>query len=626
MSEKTSVSGREKFHSGTELSAYRFMGAHIRRENGINGVRFTLWAPNARSCSVLTAKTDWTGEKGKMERWEDGVWELFVPHVTSGELYRFLVEGCDGVKRWKSDPYAFFSEVRPANCSVVCPLSGYTWGDRTWDRKAGESAVQKPMAIYEVHLGSWKKDFSLNEDGFLNYRTLADQLVDYVNYMGYTHVELIGICEHPFDGSWGYQVTGFFSPTSRYGSPNDFRYFVDRLHQCGIGVILDWVPAHFPKDSFGPEHFDGSPLYESADPLLAEYPEWGTMAFDHSKNEVRSFLLSSAMYWLKEFHIDALRVDAVASMLHTSFGRSQWRPNQYGGSENLASIAFLRQLNSAVRKEGAFIIAEDSSIMQGITEPAENGGIGFNFKWNMGWMNDTLKYIGIDPIFRQWEHGKLTHSADYAFTENYILVLSHDEVVHLKKPMLFKAPGGITEQFATVKALYTYQFTHPGKKLLFMGQDFADDKEWDEKRQISWELADRLGSRDVMECVRKLLSVYRTYPCLYSDSKNPVTFEWVNPFDSGRDIISFIRRNPWNYDNALLVVCSFSPMQYDGYCIGAPVEGYYKRIFSTYDSLPGSVTDIPPLVTEHQTCVGREYTLRYDLRPFECIILEFPKK
>ncbi len=624
MTEKQ-ITEREKFHSGTDHHAYKHMGAHIRRENGISGVRFTLWAPNARSCAVLTDKTDWTGERGRMTRSEDGVWELFVPRVRPGELYRFLVEGCDGVKRWKSDPYAFFSEKRPANCSIVCPLSGYKWGDAAWDRRAGETAVKKPMAIYELHLGSWKKDYSLNEDGFLNYRTLADQVADYVTYMGYTHVELIGICEYPFDGSWGYQVTGFFSPTSRYGTPNDFRYFVDRLHQSGIGVILDWVPAHFPKDSFGLEHFDGSALYESADPLMAEYPEWGTMAFDHSKSEVRSFLISSAMYWLREFHIDALRVDAVASMLHTSFGRYQWRPNKSGGSENLESIAFLRCLNKTVRRYGAFIIAEDSSIMQGITEPVEKGGIGFNFKWNMGWMNDTLKYIGTDPIYRHWEHGKLTHSPDYAFTENFILVLSHDEVVHLKKPMLYKAPCGIEEQFATLKSLYAYQFTHPGKKLIFMGQDFGDNREWDENRQIGWELADSMGHRDIMECLRRLISVYKSHPCLYADSKNPATFEWVNSCDSDRNIISFIRRNPWNYDDALLVICSFSPMQYNGYCAGAPVEGYYKRIFSTYDSLPGSVVDIPPLTAMHQECDGRGYTLRYDLRPFECIILEFPK-
>ena len=615
---------RDAFHAGTNYAVYNHMGAHLRRENGVSGVRFTLWAPNARSCAVLCDKTDWTGERGQMLRGADGTWELFVPGVRKGALYHYLVEGCDGVRRWKSDPYAFFSELRPANCSVVCPLSGYHWNDDGWDRHGGDDALQKPMAIYEVHLGSWKKDYSLNEDGFLNYRTLADQLAEYVTYMGYTHVELIGICEHPFDGSWGYQVTGYYAPTSRYGSPNDFRYFVDKMHQCGVAVILDWVPAHYPKDSFGPEHFDGSALYESADPLLTEYPEWGTMAFDHSKNEVRSFLISNAMYWLREFHIDALRVDAVASMLHTSFGRTQWRPNQYGGSENLAGIAFLRQLNKAVRAAGAYIIAEDSSIMSGITEDVDKGGLGFTFKWNMGWMNETLRYIGVDPVFRRWDHSLLTHSPEYAFTENYVLVLSHDEVVHLKKPMLYKTPGSIEQQFGDLKALYTYQFTHPGKKLLFMGQDFGDDREWDEKRQIGWELADEYGHRDVMNCVRKLLGIYKKYPCLYSDSKNPTIFEWLNSGDSDRNIISFVRRNPWNYNDALLVVCSFSPMQYDGYVIPAPVEGYYKRVFSSFAVCDDDAA-FPPLTAEKAPCCGREFSLRYDLRPFECILLEFPK-
>ena len=617
---------RKKFGAGTSCSAYKFMGAHIRREDGVLGVHFALWAPNAKKCSVLCDRTDWTGKAGVMRKGEGGIWEYFIPHMRAGELYRFLVVGCDGEKRWKSDPYAFYSEVRPANCSVVCSRSAYEWGDGAWDRPTGEETLQKPMAIYEVHLGSWKKDYSLNADGFLNYRALADQLADYVTYMGYTHVELIGICEHPFDGSWGYQVTGFFAPTSRYGSPDDFRYFVDKMHRCGIGVILDWVPAHFPKDGFGLRYFDGSALYESPDPILAEYPEWGTMAFNHARNEVRSFLLSSAIYWIREFHIDALRVDAVASMLDTHFGRSEGRLNKHGNTDNLDSIAFLRRLNRKVRMEGAFIIAEDSSIMPGITEDVKNGGFGFNYKWNMGWMNDTLRYIKTDPFFRHWDHGLLTHSPDYVFFENFILVLSHDEVVHLKKPLLLKTPLGKSEQFADLKALYAYQFTHPGKKLLFMGQDFGEDREWDEKRQISWELVEKSDHRAVLECVRKLLSVYRSHSCLYSDSKNPATFEWVNSTDSDRNIISFIRRNPWNYEEALLVVCSFSPMQYDGYCVGAPKAGYYKRVFSTYDTLPDAESDIPPLMTKKSECDGRKYTLQYDLRPFECVILEFPKK
>jgi 1,4-alpha-glucan branching enzyme len=617
------------FRAGTDCLSYRRLGAHIRRENGVSGVRFSLWAPNAQQVSVITSRTEWDEASGVMAKSDDGIWDVFLPGLRAGDVYRFVVTGADGIKRYKSDPYAFRSELRPANGSVVCPLSGYKWRDAEQRQLFDRSTVlEKPMAIYEVHLGSWKKDYSLNEDGFLNYRRLADELAEYLNYMGYTHVELIGICEYPFDGSWGYQVTGYFSPTARYGSPNDFRYFVDTMHTHGIGVILDWVPAHFPKDTFGLESFDGTALYESADPLLAEYPEWGTKAFDHSKGEVRSFLISSAFYWIKEFHIDALRVDAVAAMLYTSFGRGQWRPNKFGGTENLESTAFLKELNRLVAaKTGAYLIAEDSSILPGVTESVEKGGLGFMFKWNMGWMNDTLKYIAEDPLYRHWLHGKLTHTADYAFTENYVLVLSHDEVVHLKHPMLLKAPGGIEEQFATLKSLYAFQFTHPGKKLLFMGQEFAEDREWDEKREINWALADDFGHRDVMQCVRNLISVYRRYPALHADSTNPVTFEWVNSTDSDRDIISFIRRNPWNYDGALLVVCSFSPLQYNSYRCGVPEEGLYKRVFSTYDSLPGcGDSDAPPLTAKHEECDGREYCIEYDLRPFESIIVELPVK
>ena len=618
------------FNEGSHYTSYERMGAHIRREGGVSGVRFTLWAPNARSASVICEKSGWDENAGCMTKGEGGTWTVFIPGVRKGDSYRYVVVGADGIKRYKSDPYAFYSELRPANASIVWPLSGYKWNDTEYMAALDNStAVSKPMAIYEVHLGSWKKDYSLNEDGFINYRRLADELAEYVHYMGYTHVELIGICEYPFDGSWGYQVTGFFSPTSRHGTPNDLRYFVDKMHACGIGVILDWVPAHFPKDTFGLENFDGTALYESADPLMAEYPEWGTKAFDHSKGGVRSFLMSSAWYWVKEFHMDALRVDAVASMLHTSFGRSQWRVNPDGSTENHESTAFLKKVTSTItEKTHAYLIAEDSSILPGITTPVEEGGMGFMFKWNMGWMNDTLKYMETDPIYRHWEHGKLTHTANYAFLENYVLVLSHDEVVHLKKPMLGKAPLGKMDQLGNLKALYAFQFTSPGKKLLFMGQDFAEDREWDENREINWGLASDFGHRDVMHCVKNLLSIYRRYPVLYSDSKNPATFEWVNSTDSDRNILSYIRRNPWNYDQALLVVCSFSPMGHGDYRCGVPLPGYYKRVFSTYDSLPGSggpdEMDVPPLSAQKGECDGREYSVGYGLRPFECAVFEFP--
>lgn len=620
------------FHDGTNYEAYRKMGAHLCSENGVSGTLFTLWAPHAKSISVITEKNDWDETAGCMERTCSGVWEKFVPSAAEGETYRFAITGADGIKRYKSDPYAFFSELRPGNASRIYHLEGYKWHDSAYVSGRNLSEVpSKPMSIYEVHLGSWKKDLSRGKDGFLNYRELGDQLAEYVDYMGYTHVELIGICEHPFDGSWGYQVTGYFAPTSRYGSPDDFRHFVDVMHAHNIGVILDWVPAHFPKDSFSLENFDGTALYEPADPLRAEYPEWGTKAFDHGKPEVRSFLISSAFYWVKEFHVDALRVDAVAAIMYLNFGRSDWRPNAYGGTENFESMAFLKQLNYAVKKyTGAFLIAEDSSIIEGITESEQTGGFGFMFKWNMGWMNDTLKYIEKDPIFRRHHHSALTHTIDYAFLENWVLVLSHDEVVHLKHSMLEKFPGGIEDKTGGLKTLYTFQYTVPGKKLLFMGQEFAEDREWDENRSINWDFANDFGHRDVMQCVRNLNSVYRTYPSLYSDSKDPRTFEWINRNDADRNILAYVRRNPWNYESALLIICSFSPAEHHDYTCGVPVSGMYRRVFSTYDSLPGGGNPcevdggIPPVITTEQECDGHHNMITYSLRPYESVIFEFP--
>ena len=621
------------FHDGTDYELYRSLGAHSMTKDGVSGTNFSLWAPHAISVSVITEKNGWDESRGAMEKTLPEIWEAFIPGTEEGDRYRFVIHTSSGETLYKSDPMAFRSELRPANASVICGESSYPWEDSDYISKLDRDKVlSSPMAIYEVHLGSWKKDYRLNEDGFLNYRTLADQLAEYVEFMGYTHVELIGICEHPFDGSWGYQVTGFFSPTSRYGTPDDFRYFVDRMHRSGIGVILDWVPAHFPKDSFGLADFDGAPLYESGDPLRAEYPEWGTKAFDHGRPEVRSFLISSAFYWINEFHIDALRVDAVAAMLFNSFGRKEWRPNAYGGAENLESTAFLRQLCSAVRQQTrGYLIAEDSSIVSGVTENTENGGIGFMFKWNLGWMNDTLKYMGKNPIYRRWHHDKLTHISDYAFTENFILVLSHDEVVHLKHSMLEKFPGGLEDRLGSLKSLYAYQFALPGKKLIFMGQDIAEDREWDENREINWSLASDFGHRDVMQCVKNLLSVYRANSVLYSDSKDFRTFEWIKRDDAERNIVSFIRRNPWNYDSALLVICNFSPVSYPEYSCGTPVEGMYKRIFSTYDSLPGGgsaeeIGDIPPVITRAEECDGHHNSLHYGLRPFESVMFSFPEK
>ncbi|MBO7663858.1 MAG: 1,4-alpha-glucan branching protein GlgB, partial [Clostridia bacterium] len=535
------------FHQGTSYEIYQKMGAHLTEEGGVSGTRFTVWAPNARYVSVICAKTGWENEQWmNRSMWDQGVWECFLPGVGAGDAYRYVITGADGVKRYKSDPYSFWFEKRPNNASIVMPLDSYEWHDGEYQsRRDNTKVLDKPMAIYEVHLGSWKKGYQgdWDEDGFLNYTQLADDLTQYLQYMGFTHIELMGICEHPFDLSWGYQVTGYYAPTSRYGTPDDFRSFVDRMHQAGIGVILDWVPAHFPKDDFAMGWFDGTPLYEGSDPLRREFPVWGTLSFDHTKPEVRSFLIANACYWIREFHVDALRVDAVASMLYNDYDRNDWRPNMFGGRMNLEGMDFLRQLNTEVcGRTTGYLIAEDSSPEWGITEDVTRGGLGFTFKWNMGWMNDTIRYFNLDPVYRKWHHGQLTHVVDYAFSENYVLVLSHDEVVYGKGTMINKAPGDIQSKMGQLKALDTWQFTHPGKKLLFMGQEFAQEREWNVKESIDWHLADEFGHRDVMQCVRNLVGLYKMYPSLHCDSKNPATFEWVNRGDADRNILAFIRR------------------------------------------------------------------------------------
>lgn len=613
---------RYLFHHGTHYELYNKMGAHLAEHNGVRGVHFVLWAPNARAVCVLSDGNGWTPWRDVMEKVDDSIWELFVPGMCEGVKYKYLVVRADGSEVQKIDPYAFRSELRPANASIVCDYDKYAWTDGEWRKaKSEENFLEKPMAVYEVHLGSWKKDLSKwDEDQYFDYRRLAHELAEYVNYMGYTHVELMGICEYPFDPSWGYQVTGYFSPTSRYGTPEDFQYFVDYMHKCGIGVILDWVPAHFPKDDFGLANFDGTPLYEYADPLRAEYPEWGTKAFDLGKKEVSNFLIASAFFWVEKYHVDALRVDAVAAMFYNSFGREQWRPNMYGGNENLESFEFFRHLNSVLRQRtSAFLIAEDSSIIEGVTKPAKKGGFGFGLKWNMGWMNDTLTYIKKDPIYRPYHHWLLTHTFEYIFNENYMLVLSHDEVVYGKGSMYNKFPGNRMDKFGSLKALYTMMMGHPGKKLLFMGQDFAQENEWNFRTGLDWWLADDEGHRDVMNCYRTLLHIYRERPVLYNDCGGPKTFEWINSGDFNRNIFTFIRRNPWNYNNALIFVVNFAPVERWEMGVGAPLPGKYKRIFSTYPD--GSPLEID---AREELCDGRPYKLVFDLRPFEAAIFEVP--
>ena len=627
-----SESDRYFFHQGTNYEVYKSMGAHLTTENKVKGTRFAVWAPHAREVSVITDVTGWKNEY-PMEQTHEGIWEVFIKGLTSGAAYRYVITGPDGLKREKSDPYAFRTQLRPLNASVVCPLDGYKWHDEEYQSNIDSSKVtEKPMAVYEVHLGSWKKAYkdSEDEDGFMNYRELAKQLVKYINFMGYTHIELMGICEYPFDPSWGYQVTGMYAPTARYGTPDDFRYFVDLMHQNGISVILDWIPAHFPKDDFAMNSFDGTPLYESSDPLRAEFPIWGTKAYDHGKPEVRSFLISSAFYWIKEFHIDALRVDAVEAMLYADFSRPDYRPNIHGGHINLESESFLKQLCSEVTdRTGAYIIAEDSSIEQGITEDIHKGGLGFTFKWNLGWMYDTLSYLSHDFHDRRNFHHVLTHTPDYAFTENFILVLSHDDVCPGKKSILEKQPGSTADRFSGTKALYTLQFTHPGKKLLFMGQDFAQIDEWHYDKSLDWYLTDDFNHDDVMKTVKNLICIYKKYPALHSDSKDSRTFEWINRNFADGNIISFIRKSPRNYDGALLVICNFSPWYHHNFSCGAPKGGGYERIFSTYDNIPGQggpkeLGGCPYIEAQYGVCDGKPFRLSYGLRPFEALILRIP--
>lgn len=612
---------RYLFHHGTHYELYEKMGAHIREINGVRGTHFVLWAPAARAVCVVSDGNGWTPWRDIMEKVDDSIWELFVPGMCEGVKYKYLVVQADGKEVYKIDPYEYGSEKRPANASVVTNLDTYEWGDGEYlTKKSGENYLEKPMSVYEVHLGSWKKDtWKQDEDQFLDYRRLAYELCEYVQYMGYTHIEVMGICEYPFDPSWGYQVTGYFCPTARYGSPQDFMYFVDYMHKHGIGVILDWVPAHFPKDSFGLANFDGTPLYEYADPLRAEYPEWGTKAFDLGRKEVSNFLIASALFWVKKYHLDALRVDAVAAMLYTSFGRSEWRPNVYGGDHNLESFEFFKHLNSVLRsRTDAFLIAEDSSIIQGITAPVKDNGLGFGLKWDMGWMNDTLSYIKKDPVYRKYHHFLMTHTLDYIFDEHYILVLSHDEVVYGKGSMFNKMPGSRMDKFGSLKAFYTMMMGHPGKKLLFMGQDFAQEKEWNFKTSLDWHLCDDPGHRDVMDCYRTLLHLYKERPVLYNDTSYK-SFEWIESGDVARSIFAFIRRNPWNYNDALIFVCNMTPMGYANYGVGAPVSGKYRRIFSTYPE--GNLMEVE---AEEAICNGRPYKLSFTLRPFEAIIFEVP--
>ncbi|MDD6221827.1 MAG: 1,4-alpha-glucan branching protein GlgB [Lachnospiraceae bacterium] len=612
------------FGQGTNYKIYEKMGAHLCSRDGEAGCYFAVWAPTARDVFVVGDFNGWSGYGYDMKPVSDGgIYDLFVPGVKRGQFYKFLIISADGRALYKADPYANQAQLRPDTASVVTELSGYDWHDAAWiAAKKKEDHLKAPMNIYECHLGSWRTEENGTEYGFMNYRDIAPLLADYVKKLGYTHVELMGIAEYPFDGSWGYQVTGYYAPTARYGQAADFMYFVDYMHSQGIGVILDWVPAHFPKDEFGLAEFDGSCVYEYADPRQGEHPDWGTKVFDYGKNEVVKFLVANAGIWLDRYHIDGLRCDAVASMLYLDYGRSdgQWVPNRYGGNGNLEAISFLKHVNHMIRENypQAVTIAEESTAWPNVTGNPDDGEcLGFTFKWNMGWMHDFLEYMKLDPYFRKFNHNKLTFSTMYAYSENFVLVLSHDEVVHLKCSMLGKMPGDRESKFANLKAGYAYMAGHPGKKLLFMGQEFGQWNEWSEAHQLDWYLLDDESHRDLQSFVGKCMSLNRDYAALYATDYTPEGFQWINADDRDNSVYRWVRWDPEKKKNLLFCI-SFTPVERSNFRIGAPVPGTYKLVLGSDEAHQKK-----QLVTDKGDCDGQEQSLLVDLPPFGVAVYEF---
>ena len=588
------------FGQGNHYEIYKKLGAHKVVNDKTEGVYFAVWAPNAKNVSVVGEFNDWNLERDRMERQEPlGIYVKFVPEAKEGQLYKFCIETQKGELLYKADPFANYAELRPGTASRITDLSRIRWTDDAW-MKARKTWNHKknPMSIYEVHMGSWMRHPGREDEGFYTYREFAEAIVKYVKEMGYTHVELMGIAEHPFDGSWGYQVTGYYAPTSRYGSPEDFAYLVDLLHKNNIGVILDWVPAHFPKDAHGLADFDGTPTFEYADPRLGEHPDWGTKVFDYGKAEVRNFLIANALFWIEHFHVDGLRVDAVASMLYLDYGKQdgQWVANKYGGNENLEAIDFFKHLNSVVlgRNKGAVMIAEESTAWPKVTGSPEDDGLGFSLKWNMGWMHDFTEYMKLDPYFRKNAHHMMTFAMQYAYSENYILVLSHDEVVHLKCSMINKMPGLGFDKFANLKAGYAFMMGHPGKKLLFMGQEFAQLREWSEKREIDWFLLAEPEHRDIQNWYRDLLHLYKNNKALYEMDNDPAGFEWINADDIFRSIYSFVRHSK-NKEKNLLFVCNFTPVEREDYRVGVPTRKTLKLVLNSDEEKYGGKGEKRPL-------------------------------
>ena len=595
------------------------MGAHKVTVDGVEGVYFAVWAPHAEKVSVVGEFNGWEADADEMERQEPaGIYTRFVPGAKEGDMYKY-----------KADPFANYSELRPGNASRVADISHFTWSDDAWmEAREKWDNTKNPMSVYEVHMGSWMRHPCREDEGFYTYRDFAVSVTEYVKKMGYTHVELMGIAEHPFDGSWGYQVTGYYAPTSRYGTPEDFAYLVNYLHKNKIGVILDWVPAHFPRDAHGLADFDGTPTFEYADPRRGEHPDWGTKIFDLGKSEVENFLIANALFWIEHYHVDGLRVDAVASMLYLDYGKQdgQWVANKYGGNENLEAIEFFKHLNSVVlgRNHGVVMIAEESTAWPKVTGVPEEDGLGFSIKWNMGWMHDFTEYMKLDPLFRKNAHYMMTFSMEYAYSENYILVLSHDEVVHLKCSMLNKMPGLGFDKFANLKVAYAFMIGHPGKKLLFMGQDFAQLREWSEERELDWFLLAEQPHQQIQNWVQELLHLYRKNKALYEMDTDEKGFEWINKDDIFRSIFSFVRYSKDRKRN-LLFVCNFTPMEREDYRVGVPRGKQYKLILNSDDERYGGTGGERPLMYKavKKECDGQKYSFAYPLPPYGVAVFEF---
>ena len=616
------------FAQGTHYDIYKKLGAHLSVEDGVEGVYFAVWAPNADRVNVIGSFNEWNEESHPLDRLgPGGIYGKFYPGVALGAMYKFLITTPDGRKLYKADPFANTAEFRPGTASIIADITDIKWSDAAWVKSRDKKDMNKePLAIYECHIGSWMKHPNA-EDGFYNYREFADRIIEYLKELKYTHVELMGIAEHPFDGSWGYQVTGYYAPTSRYGTPEDFAYLVNTLHKNGIGVILDWVPAHFPKDAHGLSEFDGTCLYEHPDKRRGEHTEWGTKIFNYEKTEVRNFLIANALFWIKEYHIDGLRVDAVASMLYLDYGRNdgEWLPNIYGGNKNLEAIEFFKHLNSIIHKgyPGIMTIAEESTAWPKVTGDVEDDGLGFSFKWNMGWMHDFCEYMKLDPLFKRNNHHALTFAMSYNSSENYILPLSHDEVVHLKCSMVEKMPGYQQDKYANLRVGYTYMFGHAGKKLLFMGQEFGQEREWSEARELDWYLLEEPLNKGMLEFVKALLDLYRKNPCLYEIDNDWAGFEWINCDDADRSVYSFMRKSA-DGKKKLLFVLNMTPVTRENYAVGVPESKKCKLILNSDDMMYGGQgREIDKeLIPEKEECDYHPYKITFNLPSLSAAVFE----